>query len=72
MSIDPDSMRAFLNYLRSRGFDIGVDDFVADGNVSYTIVTAPAVSADLTYLALNPADVAAGESGADNDHERTD
>ena len=36
----------------------GVDDFAADGNVSYTIVTAPAVSADLTYLALNPADVA--------------
>ncbi len=35
----------------------GVDDFVADGNVGYTIVTAPAVSGDLGYNGQNPSDV---------------
>ena len=36
----------------------GVDDFVVDGNVNYTIITAPAVSADLHYNGLDAADVA--------------
>jgi hypothetical protein len=35
----------------------GVDDGVPDGNVTYTIITAPAVSADATYNGLNPPDV---------------
>ena len=35
----------------------GVDDALADGDASYTIVTAPAVSADAGYDAWNPADV---------------
>jgi CSLREA domain-containing protein len=37
----------------------GVDDTLADGNVAYTIVTAPAVSADPVFNGVNPADVAA-------------
>jgi hypothetical protein len=35
----------------------GVNDPVADGNVAYTIVTAPATSADTRYAGLDPADV---------------
>ena len=35
----------------------GVDDFVADGNVVYKIVTAAAVSTDTNYNNLNPDDV---------------
>ena len=35
----------------------GVDDFVADGNVAYTIITAPPQSADPIYARLNPANV---------------
>ena len=35
----------------------GVDDALADGDASYTIVTAPAVSADAGYHGWNPADV---------------
>ncbi len=35
----------------------GVDDLVADGNVPYTIVTAPATSSDANYNGLNPPDV---------------
>ena len=35
----------------------GQDDAEADGNVAYTIVTAPAVSADTGYQGRNPADV---------------
>src|SRR5262249_25413507 len=35
----------------------GVDDFVDDGNVVYTITTAPAVSADPHYNGLDAADV---------------
>jgi hypothetical protein len=35
----------------------GVDDAIVDGNVPYTIVTAPAVSADPNYNGLNAADV---------------
>jgi len=37
----------------------GVDDVVDDGDLAYTILTGAAVSADLTYAGLNPADVAA-------------
>ena len=43
----------------------GVDDAVADGNQAYSIVTAPAVSADGNYSGLNPADVAV--TNQDND-----
>ena len=35
----------------------GVDDPIVDGSVAYSIVTAPAVSADPTYAGLDPADV---------------
>lgn len=37
----------------------GVDDFDDDGNIFYTLVTAPAVSADLHYNGLNASDVTA-------------
>jgi hypothetical protein len=43
----------------------GVDDTVADGKVAYTIVTAPAVSNDLSYSNRNAADVLVTNS--DND-----
>lgn len=36
----------------------GADDAVADGDVGYFIVTAPATSADTRYGSINPADVA--------------
>jgi hypothetical protein len=35
----------------------GVDDFVADGNQSFTVVIGAAVSTDLDYDGLNPADL---------------
>ena len=35
----------------------GVDDNIVDANVAYTIVTGPAVSADLGYNGLDAADV---------------
>jgi hypothetical protein len=35
----------------------GVDDFVVDGNVAYSIITSPAVSSDPNYNGLNPPDV---------------
>ncbi len=35
----------------------GVDDAIVDGDQAYTIVTAPAVSADPAYSGLNPLDV---------------
>ncbi len=35
----------------------GVDDFVDDANIAYSIITAPAVSSDSVYNNLNPADV---------------
>src|SRR2546425_4428758 len=35
----------------------GVDDFAVDGNVAYTIVTAPAMSADAAYSGRNASDV---------------
>jgi len=37
----------------------GVDDAIVDGNIPYTIVTAPAVSADPDYNGLDAADVSA-------------
>jgi hypothetical protein len=43
----------------------GVDDFVDDGNVAYTIITAPAVSADPFFNAKNPADISV--SNVDDD-----
>ena len=36
----------------------GVDDALDDGNVAYTILTAPATSTDVTYNGVNAADVA--------------
>jgi hypothetical protein len=43
----------------------GINDFVADGTVAYTIITAPAVSADGTYNNLDAADVSVANT--DND-----
>src|SRR5204863_9995962 len=43
----------------------GVDDIVDDGNVAYTIVTAAAVSTDVTYSGINANDVAV--TNTDND-----
>src|SRR2546427_404434 len=43
----------------------GADDFVADGNVAYTIVTAAATSTDAGYNGLNAADVPV--TNTDND-----
>ena len=43
----------------------GVDDALDDGNVAYTIVTAPATSTDSTYNGLDAADVAV--TNTDND-----
>ncbi|MEO8216430.1 MAG: Calx-beta domain-containing protein [Acidobacteriota bacterium] len=43
----------------------GVDDTLADGNIAYTIVTAPASSTDPKYAGLNPADVSVTNN--DND-----
>ncbi len=35
----------------------GVDDLVADGDIAYSIITAPATSADLNYNGLDASDV---------------
>lgn len=43
----------------------GLDDFVDDGNIDYTIITAPAVSADPFYNAKNPANISV--SNVDDD-----
>jgi hypothetical protein len=43
----------------------GVDDLTGDGDQPYTIITAPAVSADPRYSGLNPPDVAG--TNTDND-----
>jgi Tol biopolymer transport system component len=37
----------------------GAEDFVDDGNVGYTIVTAPATSGDPAYAGMNPPNVSA-------------
>ena len=47
----------------------GVDDAVADGNQSYTIVTAAAASSDTSYSGLNASDVSVTNS--DNDYTVT-
>ncbi|MBK8170954.1 MAG: hypothetical protein IPK60_11510 [Sandaracinaceae bacterium] len=39
---------------------VGVDDALIDGEVSYTVITALAVSADANYNGLNAADVSVG------------
>ena len=36
----------------------GVNDALDDGNIAYTIVTAPATSTDVTYNGVNAGDVA--------------
>ena len=46
----------------------GVDDFLDDGDIAYTIVTAAAVSGDPGYSGLNGADVSL--SNSDNDGVR--
>jgi len=43
----------------------GVDDFVVDGSIAYSIITAAAVSTDPNYGGVNPADVSV--SNTDND-----
>jgi hypothetical protein len=43
----------------------GVDDFVDDGNIAYSIVTAAATSSDSHYSGMNPSNVAA--TNTDND-----
>ena len=43
----------------------GLDDLVADGNIVYTVITAPATSDDPTYNGNNASDVAV--TNADND-----
>jgi hypothetical protein len=44
----------------------GVNDDLADGNQTYNIVTAPAVSGDAAYMGVDPANVT-GVSNTDND-----
>ena len=43
----------------------GVDDLNADGNIAYTIITAPATSSDGSYNGVNPADISV--TNTDND-----
>ncbi|OFX27731.1 MAG: hypothetical protein A2041_04005, partial [Bacteroidetes bacterium GWA2_31_9b] len=43
----------------------GVNDFIIDGNISYTIITAQATSTDINYSVINPSDVSA--TNTDND-----
>ncbi len=43
----------------------GVDDWIVDGDLAYTIVTAAAASGDSNYAGLNPADVSV--TNLDND-----
>src|SRR5207248_3144238 len=43
----------------------GVDDFVDDGDIAYTIVTGAATSTDGNYSGINPSDV--GVTNTDND-----
>ncbi len=44
---------------------LSVDDTIVDGDITYTIVTAPAVSADANYNGIDPADVSV--TNIDND-----
>lgn len=43
----------------------GVDDFVDDGNISYSVVLGPASSSDPLYAGLDPADPALGNMDDD-------
>src|SRR5690606_8741156 len=43
----------------------GQNDDIDDGDIAYTIVTAPATSTDANYSGLNPADVSV--TNTDND-----
>src|SRR5207237_407283 len=43
----------------------GVDDFVDDGNIAYTIVTGVASSADGLYNGINPANVSVSNTDDD-------
>ncbi len=43
----------------------GEDDFAADGDIAYTVVTAAATSTDANYSGLDPADVAVTNSDDD-------
>ena len=43
----------------------GVNDEVDDGDILYTIVTAPAASSDPGYSGLNASDVSATNSDSD-------
>jgi hypothetical protein len=45
---------------------LGVDDGIDDGNVAYTIVLGPAISADPNYSGLNPPDVPAVNADDDD------
>ena len=40
----------------------GVNDFVDDGDIAYSIVTAAAVSADPNYAGVDPADASLGSA----------
>jgi len=44
----------------------GVDDYVVDGNIAYTIITDAAISADPLYNDLDPADVSVTNSDDDS------
>src|SRR5205085_386827 len=44
----------------------GVDDLVDDGNVAYSIVTAAAASADVSYNGIDPSDVAVSNTNNDS------
>ncbi|WP_445302029.1 S8 family serine peptidase [Microcoleus sp. K1-B6] len=46
----------------------GVDDLVADGNKTYSIVTTPAISNDSNYSGLNAADVTVTNSDSETDN----
>jgi large repetitive protein len=46
----------------------GQDDFVADGNVFYTVISQPAVSTDAEYSGMDPGDV--GLSNLDDESAR--
>jgi hypothetical protein len=47
----------------------GVDDDAVDGNIAYTIITAPATSTDLAYNGIDPPDVSL--TNQDNDACKT-
>ena len=43
----------------------GVDDFIIDGNISFTVTTNPASSTDTNYSGFNPEDI----TGTNNDND---